>query len=382
MAATCGKPIGKSITRENAERKTPGAKYVESPHYHFAFSVSPFHSAITIAGQLENTIRPLFFSIFMNKFTTDLFMMGPAVKIIQDFPSPTDYRYDEELWYRQHGNSFVIINCQSSNIFYPEHWTPLSMKCVMAGKEFYKFSNYAYAVTPDRFLLLNEGSEYASHIDPDYPTESFTLNFTKENIGALSALFYRDAQHILDNPFHNGDRHLRFIEKLYAFNPHVSKIICDIKRSIDEEGTDQNGIVEKLYHLLYELMLLDKNTWKAIENIQSKKACTREELFKRLTVARDYMESCYHENITLEKMSKVCHLNPYYLLREFKKNFHITPHQYLITARLNEAKKLIMNSGKPINQIAGEVGFETISSFCRSYKKYFGFAPQAHRLSQ
>lgn len=306
-------------------------------------------------------------------------MMAPAVKIIQDFPSPTAYKYNEDVWQQQHGNSFVIINCVASNIYYPEHWTPLSMKCVLAGKEFYQFSNFSYAVTQNRFLLLNEGSQYASYIDSDFPSESFTLNFTRENIAALSSLFFRNTQNILDDPFCSNNPGLRFIEKLYEYNPAILSKIYFLKQLVDEDQTDHAAITEKLYEVLYELLLLDRTTRKAIGKIKSKKASTREEIYKRLSIARDYMESCYNENITLEKMARTCYMNPFYLLREFKKNFHVTPHQYLILARLREARRLIITTDKPITAIVAEVGFETHSSFSRSYKKHFGFSPLAHR---
>src|SRR4051812_35496570 len=107
---------------------------------------------------------------------------GPHIKLIRSFPHPRSFFYTEEQWYHQNGHANVIMNCNSKNIYYDNHWTPLSLKCSFSGKEFYKVDHMTYAVSPDNFLVLNEGCVYASYIDAPQETESFTLHFTKENI--------------------------------------------------------------------------------------------------------------------------------------------------------------------------------------------------------
>jgi AraC family transcriptional regulator len=305
--------------------------------------------------------------------------MESAVKIIKDFPSPHGIKYDRDLWYQQHGHAHVIINCSATGIFYPEHWTPLSMKCVFSGKEYYNLHHFSYAVSPHNFLLLNEGTTYSSSIDSDLASESFTLNFTRENIHSLVAVFGKTAENILDEPFQQGNGDLRFMEKLYEFNPALNAGIRRLKYLTDESPQDHAVITELLYDLLFELILLDRTTNREIEKVCSKKASTRYELYRRLSIAKDYMDSCYPENITLEKIAKLCCLNPFHLLREFRKNFHLTPHRYLMHARIRAARELVINTVKPVSQIATEVGFEAHSSFSRLYKKIHGHSPVEHR---
>ena len=60
--------------------------------------------------------------------------MQQAIKCITDFQSSEGIKYDESLWKQQHGNDLVVINCFASKIFYPEHWTPLSLKLLLAEK--------------------------------------------------------------------------------------------------------------------------------------------------------------------------------------------------------------------------------------------------------
>src|SRR5580704_11940985 len=109
-------------------------------------------------------------------------MANLPIKIIDSFPDPEAAKYDEKLWYAQHDDSIVVLNCASKNIYYPKHWTPLSIKCAFGGSETYHFEKNAFSVSDNSFLILNEGSEYSSSIQAQDPTTSFTINFTARNI--------------------------------------------------------------------------------------------------------------------------------------------------------------------------------------------------------
>lgn len=306
--------------------------------------------------------------------------MTQEIKYITDFPA-TDNHYSEDEWYKQHADSIVIINCKSSGIYYPEHWTPLSIKCAFNGKEFYKFRNTTYAVHDANFLLLNEGNRYESYIKSESVTESFTLNFTKNNIKALTAFISGTATQIIDNPLRDARSDFRVFEKLYSHNHKTHLYIKAIKNYYGEGRNDQHQIVEILYLFLEELISLNNHTSFEIDQVEAKKRTTREEIYKRIHVAKDYIQSCYDENISLEYLSKICFLNPFHLLREFKKYFKDTPHKYLTQVRMQEAKKLIEKNKASIFDIALKVGFEDVSSFSKLFKNYFGIAPQVYRKS-
>ena len=308
--------------------------------------------------------------------------MKHTVKFINDFPPVTEYKYDEDLWHRQHGDAFVIINCRATNIYYPEHWTPLSLKCAFNGKEFYKFKNTTYAVTDNHFLVMNQGSEYASYILSDSITESFTLNFTQYNLSLLSTVNGSNSLQLLDDPFKLQNGSTTFIEKLYTYNSTVTSCIMQLKNLIARQHMDCLAITEILYSILEEISNLNCHAIKEADNIAAKKKVTRLELYKRLSIAKDYLSSCYSEEITLERLAETCYLNPFYLLREFKKLYRITPHQYLTRVRLLEAAKLVSSSQKQIINVLQEVGFEDPTSFTRLFKKQYGISPTAYRNQQ
>jgi AraC family transcriptional regulator len=305
--------------------------------------------------------------------------MNPAIKFVTEFPE-TESEYGED-WFRRNKNSFLILNCRASNIYYPEHWTPLSIKCAFGGKEYYKFKNITYAVDNNNFLLLNEGTTYSSYINSETLTESLTLNFSQKNIQDLSAYIFNNERILLDNPFKIQSQDLRVFEKLYPHNFQTYSFIETIKKSKGNSCIESNHLLETLYCFLEELVNFNSITNSEIDKIQAKKRATREELYKRLHIAKDYIQSCYDEDISLDSLSKLCCLNPFHLLREFKKYFKTTPHKYVTHMRLKESKRLIMQTDKSITDILTDVGFEDLSSFSKLFKNYFGASPQNYRKS-
>src|SRR5215467_3981258 len=198
-----------------------------------------------------------------------------SVKIIDSFPHPTAYKYNEELWHQQHGASFVVINCKSSDIEYPEHWTPLSIKCAFGGKEYYHFKNYSLAVTDETFLILNEGTTYRSSIHSENITESFTLNFTKENIDQVSSCHQYETVQLLDEPFEFKTKPIRFVEKLYYRDERLARFIHRLRNMVNEKNHPDQSYIEILYEVLGLMVSFNEEINKDIDLIAAKKRSTK-----------------------------------------------------------------------------------------------------------
>ncbi|MEO9114093.1 MAG: Ada metal-binding domain-containing protein [Lacunisphaera sp.] len=63
----------------------------------------------------------------------------------------------------------------------------------------------------------------------------------------------------------------------------------------------------------------------------------------------------------------------------FRLHYHTTPADLLLRARLNAAKKMILESKRGLAAIAGEVGFESLSVFHEHFRKFNGLTPVAYR---
>ena len=90
--------------------------------------------------------------------------------------------------------------------------------------------------------------------------------------------------------------------------------------------------------------------------------------------ARAYIEDCFAEGITLNQLAQHVALSPYYFLRLFRAEVGMPPYEYLESVRIRHAQRLI-ESGKPLVEVAVEVGFSSQSQLTRHFKKIIGVTP-------
>lgn len=84
------------------------------------------------------------------------------------------------------------------------------------------------------------------------------------------------------------------------------------------------------------------------------------------TAAR-FIESHLSEPLSLQRLASLVNLSPSHLIRLFQQEFHHSPHEYIILARMNHAKYLLKTTSKPVKAIALEVGYRTESSFTNAF---------------
>lgn len=92
-----------------------------------------------------------------------------------------------------------------------------------------------------------------------------------------------------------------------------------------------------------------------------------------------YIDTNYMNNITLDKLSEIVFMNKFHLVHSFSKYKGISPIQYLINRRVEEAKKLLIDSKLSLEDIAAKAGFSSQSYFNQTFKKLTGMTPTQYR---
>lgn len=64
-----------------------------------------------------------------------------------------------------------------------------------------------------------------------------------------------------------------------------------------------------------------------------------------------------------------------HLIREFRREYHITPKQYYLAIHLGECRRLLRDERLTVSEVAYKRGYTDLSSFLRQYKKQFGHRP-------
>lgn len=94
---------------------------------------------------------------------------------------------------------------------------------------------------------------------------------------------------------------------------------------------------------------------------------------------KEYLDSHYTENITLDILSKKSKMNKYYLVHSFTKHFGCSPISYLNDKRIEESKNLLETTNHSIAAIASMIGFSSQSYFSQSFKKNTFMTPNEYR---
>ena len=79
--------------------------------------------------------------------------------------------------------------------------------------------------------------------------------------------------------------------------------------------------------------------------------------FLRIKNSISYMNENYRENISIDDIAKKSYLNTSYFIRLFKKTMKVTPNQYILNKKLEEACNLLLRSNIPISEISESLGF-------------------------
>lgn len=86
-----------------------------------------------------------------------------------------------------------------------------------------------------------------------------------------------------------------------------------------------------------------------------------------------------HRPLDLVAAARGAGLSPFHFLRLFANVLGVTPHQYLVRARLRRAARLLAEEGRSITDIAYDVGFGDLSNFVRTFRRAAGVSPRAFR---
>ena len=89
-----------------------------------------------------------------------------------------------------------------------------------------------------------------------------------------------------------------------------------------------------------------------------------------------------YSNLNIENYARLCNMSLSSFKRKFTKVFSESPKKYINRMKLEKATKLLSTTDLLISEIAYECGFDTISSFNRSFKFNFKVSPTEYRLSQ
>jgi AraC-like DNA-binding protein len=102
---------------------------------------------------------------------------------------------------------------------------------------------------------------------------------------------------------------------------------------------------------------------------------------RHLTRAKDLADARFFEPLDVDDMARAAGLSRAHFSREFRRAFGESPHQYLLTRRLERAASLLRMTDRSVADICFSVGLQSVGSFTTSFTKTYGRSPTAYRAT-
>jgi AraC family transcriptional regulator len=270
-------------------------------------------------------------------------------------------------------------NIRARSYVVSSYQTNLCVKAVARGSALYGTRQGRYLVDADTFLILNQGQEYSLEIAAGSDTETVCPFFQPGFLGHVAHCLTRSPDWQLDEPTITGGDP-GFHERLYP--GQGSKVVARLRAlhvALHSPAVCSPWLEDHFYGLAGDLLDLRDGVQREVAAFPASRSSTREELYRRLHRARDFIDSCFAESLSVERIARVACLSPYHFHRTFRLAFGETPMHRLQARRLRAASQLLIATDRPVTAISLQVGFESLGTFSWLFRKHFGHSPREFR---
>ncbi len=98
-----------------------------------------------------------------------------------------------------------------------------------------------------------------------------------------------------------------------------------------------------------------------------------------LSELKQFLDRHFCEKISLDALSSRFFINKFYMTRLFRSQFGMPILQYLLSLRIENAKRLLLSSGESAETIGAKCGFPDANYFSRAFGKAVGISPTEFR---
>lgn len=168
-------------------------------------------------------------------------------------------------------------------------------------------------------------------------------------------------------------------ESPYSYSIHsisrnsreIFSYLDTLVREIRQRAADYSFVCQNLTELI--LVYIARNTNQNFLAAPTRKAS------RECRMVEQYINENFAQDITLETLSSLVHINKYYLVHAFKNYKGMSPINYLIQKRVEEARHLLEATNYPVTKIGEITGFSSQSYFSQTFRKITGVSPNTYR---
>lgn len=234
------------------------------------------------------------------------------------------------------------------------HSSDTELVFISSGKASFTINQKTFLVEKGDILIVEKGFIHSTISDAKEPSDIFSCSVANYKIRGMERNYLLRSPNIL--PVMKSGSHEEFFRHCWREMQAYQEMEDPISRSICDM------IAGSIAGLYYSLFFNQTETYEI-----PAPHFTQDILI--------YIYEHYCENITLERLSKVFHMSAGHISHEFSKAFGISPINYAINLKLDQAKWLLIQSEKSLTEIAAEIGYQNLQHFTNIFQKRNGCTP-------
>jgi AraC-like DNA-binding protein len=236
----------------------------------------------------------------------------------------------------------------------PHAHTYTELFYIVGGDGQFQINDMIFPVQPNQLVVVNPNILHTEVSYEDHPLEYIVLG-----IEGLE----------LTTPDDEDSRHC-----IYSFPEQNAVLNC--MRSILQEMQDRKQEYETICLAYMDIITVQlmRNASVSVSQTQARFPANRQ-----CAAVRHYIDQHYKENINLDMLAERVNINKYYMSHAFKREYGVSPINYLIFCRIREGKRLLSETDLSLSQIATVLGFSSSSYFSQSFRNSEGMSPSEYR---
>lgn len=223
---------------------------------------------------------------------------------------------------------------------------------VVGGRGSFQLQNGQFEVSSRDLVIINAGVPHAELSQAGSPMEYIVLG-----VDGLEVL--ADACGYVRSHFYSG----------------WEEMANCLRLMLQEARGGQPGHPRICQNLLEVILLrLQRRDDLVLTDASDERRSSRE-----CDLVRRYIDDHFKENLTLDQLAALAHINKYHLVHTFRREYGTSPISYQISRRIQESRVLLTSTDFNLSQIAQILGFSSLSYFSQSFRRLEGISPMEYR---
>lgn len=272
--------------------------------------------------------------------------------------SRSHYSLDKEQTYTIRGTA-KLLSVASAKYGGDWHSVPhthnhVELFYIIGGKGQFLIEDQLYPVNTNHLVIINPNVTHTEVSLNAQPLEYIVLGI--EGIELATSENSNGQFCILD--------HFESVE--------ISSCLRNILREMELKNTGYEDVCQAFMEIL--IIRLMRSTGLSVpakpQSISGNRQCA---------AVRRYIDLHFKEPLTLDQLAEEAHMNKFYLSHTFKREYGVSPINYMITRRLEESKYLLAETDLSMSQIAQLLGFSSLSYFSQVFHRTQSVPPLEYR---